>query len=161
MVGACDKNGYFYAFRTSDVAAGPVWKRKLGVGQGFNGNKACLSAAVWDGTRLIVGSPPTTITGVSYGGSVRALDPATGAVLWQTGLPNTVLGSPSENASGIVAAATYNPTSGAVNGTYLLDASTGTILKTIPNDAEFGQPVFADNYLLLATHTQGLQVYSP
>jgi hypothetical protein len=62
----------------------------------------------------------------------------------------------------VIAAATYNPTTGAVNATYLMNASDGTILATLQTgDSQFPQPVFAGNYLLLATHTKGLQVWSP
>jgi polyvinyl alcohol dehydrogenase (cytochrome) len=162
MVGACDKNGFFYAFRATNVSAGYVWRTKIGKGQGFNGNKACLDAAVWDGSHLFVGGPSTTINGVAYGGSMAELNPSTGAVLWRRGLPSNVLGSPSANGSGVIAAATYNPSTGAVNATYLMNASDGTILATLQTgDSQFPQPVFAGNYLLLATHTKGLQVWSP
>jgi hypothetical protein len=43
-----------------------------------------------------------------------------------------------------------------------MNASDGTILATLQTgDSQFPQPVFAGNYLLLATHTKGLQVWSP
>ena len=47
---------------------------------------ACSAAAIWDGTYLYMAGDPTTINGVSYRGSVRRIDPATGAFLWQRGL---------------------------------------------------------------------------
>jgi polyvinyl alcohol dehydrogenase (cytochrome) len=162
MVGACDKNGFFYAFRATNVAAGYVWRTQIGQGQGFSGTKACLDAAIWDGSHLFVGGPATTINGVAYGGSIAMLDPATGSVLWRTGLPSNVLGSPSANASGVIAAATYNPTTGATNATSLLDATNGNILATLQTgDSQFPQPVFAGTLLLLATQTKGLQIWSP
>jgi polyvinyl alcohol dehydrogenase (cytochrome) len=162
MVGACDKNGFFYAFRATNVAAGYVWRTKIGIGQGINAAKACLDAAVWDGSHLFVGGPTTTINGVTYKGSIAQLDPATGSVLWRTGLPSNVLGSPSADGSGVIAAATYNPTTGATNATYLLNATNGNILATLQTgDSEFPQPVFAGTFLLLATHTKGLEIWSP
>ena len=161
MVGACNKNGVFYAFRAQNVAAGPVWQRKVGTARSINGRDSCLAAAIWDGARLIVPSNQTKIGATTYNGSLRGLVPATGAVVWERGLPSNVLGTPSENASGVIAAATYDLTGGTV-ATYLLNAATGSILATIPTGtSEFAQPVFAGQNLLLATLNQGLKVYRP
>ncbi|HEX9065792.1 MAG TPA: PQQ-binding-like beta-propeller repeat protein [Streptosporangiaceae bacterium] len=161
MIGICNKNGYFYAFRQGDLAAGPVWGTS--VTEPYpGGSEECVSAAVFDGTRLIVGGgAPTTINGTSYMGSVQALDPATGNPIWQTGLPGIVVGTPTENGSGVVAAATLQSSTG-TNGVYLLDAATGTVLKFIPTPKSFlyGQPIFAQNDLLIGTGTaEGLTAY--
>ena len=63
---------------------------------------------VWDagGRRLFAASNGTTIGGASYPGSLRRVDPATGAYVWQLGLPCTVLGSPSGDAGGVIAVVT-------------------------------------------------------
>jgi outer membrane protein assembly factor BamB len=153
MIGACNKNGIFYAFRATAVHAGPVWQHVMGAaaGSGPAGGGQCDSAAIWDGHQLIVGGgSPVTIGGTSFDGSVQALDPSTGQPIWQTGLPGFVIGTPSEDGAGVVAAPVYFASNGQ-SGVYLLNASTGAILKfisTAPVGA-FAQPVFDGNDLLV------------
>jgi PQQ-like domain len=79
---------------------------------------------------------PTTINGVAYRGSIQRLDPSTGATLWETGLPNSVLGRPTMNDGGVIAVGTYDFTS-TPNAVCLVDASTGAILRTLT--VYFGQ----------------------
>jgi outer membrane protein assembly factor BamB len=119
----------------------------------------CLAAAIWDGSSLYVGGNATTIDGVKYQGSMRKLNPTTGASVWEQGLPGNVLGSPALNGSGVLAAATY--ANGIQNGTYLMRASDGSTLRFIQNVKEFSQPVFADQFLLLANQGGTLNVYRP
>ena len=161
MVGICNKNGSYYAFRQDDLHAGPVWQTTITVPYP-GGSEECVAAAIWDGTRLIEGGgAPTTINGTSYMGSVQALDPATGTPIWQTGLPGIVVGSPTEDGSGVVAAATLQSSTG-TNGVYLLSAATGAILDFIPTPKSFlfGQPIFAQQDLLVGTGSaEGLTAY--
>jgi outer membrane protein assembly factor BamB len=156
MVGACNKNGFLYAMNASSLSPGPVWAFKVGAGTA-SGSQSCLGATIWDGTALYQPGNATTINGTSYAGSVRELDPNTGLPIWQTGLPGIVLGSPSKDAAGVIAAATYGPTS--TTGTYLINAANGSILRFISLGKEFAEPVFADNYLFLATHSGILSAY--
>jgi len=162
MVGACNKNGVFYALRSYHLAAGPEWSYLVGSPPSTDGT-ICLAAAVSDGTHLFVAGNTTTIQATSYPGSVRELDPATGAVVWARGLPDgPIYGTPSLDGAGVLAAASYNTASGATNSVSLLDASSGTVLAryTLPA-ATFAQPVFADGYLLLASSKGGLTAYGP
>jgi polyvinyl alcohol dehydrogenase (cytochrome) len=162
MVGACNKNGRYYAFRQQNLAAGPVWQIQAAAGSS-GGSTACLTSAIWDGHRLFLAATKTTIGGTQYAGSVRRLDPATGAVLWARGLGKAILGSPTLNGSGVLAAGSY--ALGAANVVYLLNSATGQVLTSIPvgNHTVFGQPVFADGYLLIptASASTGLLVYRP
>jgi outer membrane protein assembly factor BamB len=158
MVGACNKNGFFYALNAHNISAGPVWSFQVGLGTG-NGVQSCLGATIWDGSFLYQPGNQTTINSISFFGSMRKMDPSTGTPVWQTGLNGIVLGSPSLNASGVIAAATYGPTT--VSGTYLINASTGAILRFIQVGKEFSQPVFADGLLLLATQGGGINAYGP
>ena len=161
MAGICNKNGTYYAFRQDDLAAGPVWQDTITVPYP-GGAQECDAAAIWDGTNLIEGGgAPTTIGGTTYQGSVQSLDPATGAPVWQTGLPGTIVGSPTEDGAGIVAAQTYQSSTGQL-GVYLLSAVTGAILGFIPTPHSrlFGQPVFAQNDLLIGgSPSIGLTAY--
>jgi outer membrane protein assembly factor BamB len=149
MVGACNKNGTYYAFQADDLAAGPVWQDALGAGS--TSPPICAAAGVYDGTNLYLSGPPTTIGGTSYGGSVEAVNPATGAVLWQTGLGGTPIGTPSLDGGGVLAVETFSTA-----GDYLLNASTGAILSHLATGVEWGQPVYADKYLLIPTQGKGL-----
>jgi outer membrane protein assembly factor BamB len=158
LIGACNKNGKFYALNMAKLAKGPVWSFQ--VSKTPSGSALCLAAAVWDGSRLFVAGNQTTIRRVAYKGSVRRLSPATGKPIWETGLPAQVIGTPTLNASGVLAAATWDFSA---NAAYLLNAATGAILATIStsNSMVFAQPVFADNFLLIATQDQGLRAYRP
>lgn len=152
MVGACNKNGIFYALKQGDLAAGPVWQ--FDIGSPAAEPPECLAAAVWDGSRLFVAGNQTVIGGTTYQGSAAALDPATGAPAWQTGLPGPVVGSPTLDGGGVLAVPTYN-----ASGVYLLNAATGAILANLATGPVFGQPVFADNMMLVPTKLNGLWAY--
>lgn len=161
MLGVCNKNGTYYALQQDNLAAGPVWQDTITVPYP-GGAKECVAAAIWNGTDLIEGGgAATTINGTTFDGSVQALDPATGTVIWQTGLNGTIVGSPTEDGGGVVAAQTYQSSTNQM-GVYLLNASTGAILAFIPTPHShlFGQPVFAQQDLLIgAGPSLGLTAY--
>lgn len=159
MVGACNKNGIFYALRAANLSAGPVWRMRIGDPY-RKGPGQCDAASLSDGTHLYLASNGTTINGTAYDGSVRAVNPATGAILWQRGLTGSIIGTPGMDGSGVIAAASYGSTTGQ-NGVFLISASTGKLLKTIPyyKASTFGQPVFADGYLIVASTGQALHAY--
>ena len=164
MVGACDKNGIYYAFRQDDLHDGPVWQQRIAVayGTGSTPGGQCDAAAIWDGTNLIeAGGNATVIGGVTYQGSVQSLDPATGTPIWQTGLPGEVVGSPTEDGAGVVAAQVFQSKTGKL-GVYLLSAASGAVLGYINTNPSpvFSQPVFAGNDLLVAgDYSLGLRAY--
>ena len=161
LVGACNKDGIFYAFASGDLSS-PVWSSTVGVATS-DGGSSCLAGGIWDGSRLYLAGNDTTIGGTAFQGAIRQVDPATGAPVWERGLSANVLGAPSENGAGVIAAATFDYIpSGLTNQTYLLDSDTGAVLATInnANATEFGQPVFADQYLFLTT-TDSIFAYTP
>jgi len=147
MVGACNKNGVFYALRQARLSHGPVWSTTVSEGE-------CLAAAVWDSHHLFVSGSSTIIDGTAYAGSVSELDPTDGSRLWQIGLPAPVIGTPTMDGAGVLAAPTYG------DGVYLLDSTDGSILGHIsPGTHCFAQPVFADGYLFVAPVDGGLTAY--
>jgi polyvinyl alcohol dehydrogenase (cytochrome) len=156
LVGACDKNGMYYALRRDNLSAGPVWAARMG--QAGSNPNSCIGGSAYDGQYLYQGSNNTTIGGVSYAGSIRALDPSTGHPVWEVGLPNVVINTPTVNGSGVLAVGTYQ-TGSTTNATYLVRASDGAILKTVSSGIVFGQAVFADNYWLIPTVSKGLWAY--
>lgn len=77
MVGLENKNGIFYAFTRASIASGPVWSIKIATSRGSQ------SSAAWNGNTLYVGGHGVTLNGTSCPGSVAALNPNTGAIIWQ------------------------------------------------------------------------------
>jgi len=156
MVGACNKNGVFYAFRQADLSA-PAWTQRLGVSEPSPG-LFCGGSAAYDGTKLYVGAnqPPNKPSS----GSGYRLDPTTGRVDWYTGLGNgPVLGSPSVDGSGVLAIPTFNQAA-STGAVYLVDKSNGTILKKLSFAGPiFAQPVFEEGRLLVAGPS--LQAFTP
>ncbi len=94
LVAAINKNGILYAFSRGDLGAGPVWQVRIAEGGGCpNCGDGSASNGAFDGQRLYFAGGRTTIAGKAYKGSVRAIDPATGAIVWELGLPAEVLGA--------------------------------------------------------------------
>jgi outer membrane protein assembly factor BamB len=152
MVGACNKNGVYYALNQDHMDAGPVWQSAITIPYP-GAAEECDSAAIWNGTSLIIGGgAPTKIDKTNYLGSVQALNPATGKPLWQTGIPGFVIGTPAEDGAGVVAAQVYEAATSADFGIYLLNASNGDIIGriSVPNTLIFAQPVFQGNDLIVA-----------
>jgi polyvinyl alcohol dehydrogenase (cytochrome) len=96
MVGAMNKNGYYYAFRQDNLAAGPVWTTYFATP-----GDACvecdgtfLAPSAWDGSHLFVGGGRGVInSNQTCDGSLSELDPSTGAPIWQDCLPEAVYGA--------------------------------------------------------------------
>src|SRR4029453_13210315 len=85
MVGLVNKNGYFYAFDRTNIPAGPGWKRQVAVGGACpRCDQGTISTAAWDGYLLYVGGGETDAAHGAHGkGSVRALNPSSGATIWE------------------------------------------------------------------------------
>ena len=162
-VGACNKNGLYYALVASPLGSSPLWTDTIAAPAGTIGS--CFASAIWDGPAgaLYIGGGATTIGATSYGGSIRQVNPATGAYLWQAGLPCTVVGTPTLDNAGVLAVGTYRCIAPNTAGAYLINASTGAILTTLPvgSTRVFSQPVFAQHALLVATETDGLYDFAP
>ena len=158
MVGACAKNGVFYALKQADLSS-PVWSLQLGIPPAKGSLAFCGGSAVFDGTSLYVGADAQTTT--SAPGSMYRLNPADGQVLWYTPLDTAaVVGSPSLDGAGLLAVPTFNTKAGGTSAVYLIDKTDGSIKQTINyNGPVFAQPVFANGELLIAG--PNLQAYTP
>ena len=163
-VGACNKNGVFYALIADPLGSSPLWMDQLGAAAGQGGS--CLASAVWDGPggALYASGDATTINTTTYGGGVRQVNPATGSPIWERGLPCAVMGTPSLDAGGVLAVGTRSGCQPSTSkpGAYLLDAATGAILATLPvgKNPVYAQPVFGGPYLYVATETGGLYAFA-
>ena len=157
LVGACNKNGIYYALRRSSMKV--VWTRRIGASSTGKVLAQCQSAAAFDGRFLYMAGPAATIKGKVYRGSVERINPATGAIGWHTGLPEGVLTSPAINASGVIGVGTYDNGT-APNATYLVNAANGALLKTLDHGDDFPQSAFADGWVYTAGAT-GLYAWGP
>jgi len=158
LVGACNKNGIFYALHLPSMTL--AWERRVATSPGTTPRPTCIAASAYDGKHLYVAAQATVIGGTTFQGSVRQLDPATGRVLWQTGLPNGVLGTPSLDGAGVLAVGTYGATA-TPNAVYLLNARTGHILgRLMTGGNDFAQSTFAGGWLFTANDT-GVYAWGP
>ena len=83
LVGAMNKNGIYYTFVRDNLSSGPVWEATISTKPGGQPNDAPVA---WDGSTLYVGGSDPTISGTvcsQKGAGLLALNPATGAFLWQ------------------------------------------------------------------------------
>ena len=144
-VGACNKNGLYYAVNQLTMTL--AWKTRIGAGTG-----GCLAAAAYNGKHLYIGGPAATIDGKYYRGSVQERDPSDGLLQWATGLPNAVLGSASLDGSGVVAVGTYDK-SKTPDATYLINATTGKVIRALIEGTDFAQSAFAGGRLFTANST--------
>ena len=142
-VGACDKNGIFYAVnqRTMKLA----WSARIAAPLG--GTPECLAAPVYNGRDLFFGGQRLTIGLMTYRGSVQERLAATGRLIWETGLPGGVIGSLALDGGGVLTAGTYLPRP---SGIYLLNAHTGAVIDELTAGMTFAQSVFAGNRIFTA-----------
>ncbi len=94
LVEGTNKNGFTYAFDRAHIGAGPIWEKQTSLGGTC---PACgdgsVSSAVFANGVLFIAGGKTTINGVGYLGSVRAIDTTTGNYVWEHGDPNAVIGA--------------------------------------------------------------------
>jgi outer membrane protein assembly factor BamB len=122
LVGAGQKDGGYYVFDRNDIESGPVWIAGIArSGEVPQNGDGTLSTAAFDGKRVYVGGgvPPDNADETVLG-SVCAVDPSDGKVLWRHTLSGPVI-APVAYANGLVFA---------VGGDSLvaLDAETGSVL---------------------------------
>jgi outer membrane protein assembly factor BamB len=142
MVAAANKNGIVYAFLRSNLAAGPVWSQRIAIGGDCAiCDEATNSSLAFGDGRIYSAGGKTTVAGVSRIGSIRALDPATGAIIWEIGVDHAVVPSSAYD-NGFVM-------SGVGPQLLVLDAASGAILysqttgpETYASPSESGGKIF-------------------
>jgi outer membrane protein assembly factor BamB len=128
MVGSINKNGVFYAFQRDAISSGPVWQTRIATG-GENPTTGTgdIAPAAWDGTKLYVGGDGTS----SCAGTVNALNPSTGAFIWQHCFAEgPVLGAVTVTSGGVVAV-------GEGNAIQVVSAANGASLFTFTGTGPF------------------------
>ena len=152
-VGACNKNGIFYVLDRDSMKLA-WWKR---VATDADGGGACLATPAYNGTDLFLASSSTMIGKKRFRGSVEERRPSSGALIWRTGMQGGVIGSPTLDGGGVLAAGTY---SSAPAGVYLINAATGKIMHKLTEGMAFGESVFAGGELFTADST-GVSAWAP
>jgi outer membrane protein assembly factor BamB len=157
LVGACNKDGDFYALQQSTLAL--AWQQQIG-DYYTGGNEAeCNGSPAYNGKDLFFAGTAVTIRGKAYRGSVQERSASTGGLVWENGLTEGVTGSPTLDGARVLAVGTYDAGS-AKEETYLVNASTGRILRRLVSGLDFAQSVFADGWLFSANAT-GLYAWAP
>ncbi len=140
LVGVINKNGIFYAFERDALDSGPVWSTQIAIGGGDpTVGQGDVASASFDGTTLYVGGDATN----SCSGSLNALNPSTGAFIWQHCFTNGgyVLGGVTSASGGVVAV-------GEGTNIVVVSAATGASLFTYAGKGIFwGPPSIADGTL--------------
>ncbi|MBA2285713.1 MAG: PQQ-binding-like beta-propeller repeat protein [Ktedonobacteraceae bacterium] len=132
LVAAINKNGYIYVFNRNHIGDGPVWKQLIDkAGMCPVCEESSVSSNTIGGGLLYVAAGNTTIDGVTYRGSVEALDPNTGKFVWRHGETGPVIGSLLYTNGLVVAAAGPN--------VEVLDAKTGKRLFAYRT----GKPIYS------------------
>jgi hypothetical protein len=74
-----------------------------------------------------------------------------------------VRGTPSLDQAGVLGVGTYTCTAPSTPGAYLINAATGSVLVKLPTGSSkvFGQLVFDQGVLLVATESNGLYEFAP
>jgi outer membrane protein assembly factor BamB len=164
LLAACNKDGSLRAWRQADLAAGPIWTDVLGATASPT-NGECISSPAYDANagRLFMAANQTTIGGVLVHGSVRAINPSTGAFIWERAMPCGDVGSVTDNGA-IIAVPMFTCPTGTVPSIQLVQASNGASVGSIPiadKARVFAQPVFAEGELLVADEGGTLTAYRP
>jgi outer membrane protein assembly factor BamB/regulation of enolase protein 1 (concanavalin A-like superfamily) len=150
MLETTNKNGYTYAFNRTNLAAGPLWRDQIALGNdcAVCGYSTVSSAAIANGVVYQAGGV-TTINGTGYGGSVQALNATTGAVIWQHAEAGPVIGAVTYMNGMVIA--------GAGSGVELLDASNGRRLYSYDTVAGwiYAAPAVA-NGVIITGNTAGV-----
>ena len=118
LLSVSNKNGILYTFNRNNLAAGPIWQRAIAIGGTCpTCGDGILPSAIFANNVLYAAGGHTT-TGSQ--GSMSALDPGTGTVLWTRPTGSPVLGSPAyvNGMIALVQGSTFE----------VLDATTGTLL---------------------------------
>ncbi len=157
LVGAVDKNGYYYALDRAGTAMsnGPVWKAKIAEGgECPQCGQGSISSSAWNGKTLFVAGGKTTIKGMTCKGSLRALYPATGAFIWERCFADgPVMGSVTMVPG--VAAVVAGP------NLILVSSVTGKTLYTSQGSgiAFYGSPSISHGVLYVGSTTKHLYAY--
>lgn len=157
MVVAAAKDGNLWAVRRDDLSL--LWMTRLCAGGDTpQSGYGALSTPAFDGKYIYVGAGAVVDDDWDHRGSVYAINPADGSVVWKTILPGTVI-APVTLHNGIVYAAMACDLSSnykcSTGGLVALNSETGEVLWEDPTHSTmYGQPIIADG-VLYTTYLMG------
>ncbi len=127
------KDGTVFAFNETNLHNGPVWRTVIANGGDLEKGRGLAASGTFDGQHVLVAGQNLTVSGTTYRGSVWALDPATGHMVWRTFLTQTTFGAVTyENGAVILGTLDLSTYAGilwalnATNGNVLFSGATGT-----------------------------------
>ena len=154
LVGIINKNGLFYTLKRDALSSGPVWTTQIAIGGGNpTTGMGDIASAAFDGKTLYVGGDKTS----TCSGTLNALNPSTGAFLWQHCFTDGgfVMGGVTVSSGGVVAV-------GEGSHIAVLSASTGASLFTYTGVGPFwGPPSIADGVLYEGDMAGNLYALTP
>jgi outer membrane protein assembly factor BamB len=145
-VGASNKNGHYYAFDVTNIGKGPVWEISLAnPGSSPEQGQGSIVTAADDGRTLYVAGGNTTINGVAYPGSVRALNPDDGSAIWQDGAASGFVLGALATANGLLV-------DGAGPAIEVRNTSNGNILYSYTTGAQiYGGAAIANSWIYVGS----------
>src|SRR6478609_8894455 len=121
LLSAANKNGVIYTFNRNNLAGGPVWTRRIALGGDCpTCGDGSIASGVFANNVLYYAGGNNVANGHGSGGSISALDPATGNLMWTRQTEQAVIGAPAlvNGILGLVAGSTFEAVN-AANGTLL------------------------------------------
>ena len=92
MVGLINKNGYYYTFDRTNIAAGPLWQEQLAIpGNSPEAGKGSIASSAVNGSSLFIATGAATVNGKSCGGSLQSVNQSNGTINWRICLAAAVL----------------------------------------------------------------------
>jgi outer membrane protein assembly factor BamB len=138
MLASINKNGIDYGLNQDDLSAGPVWRQYIAVGGPCpTCDDGSVSSQAFGGGDLFAAGGRGAVNGVISTGTVRALNPATGAYIWQRAAPGDVIGALAyDNGMVLVAAGSIFEVLSAKTGARLYSYDTGSQIYAGPSVAD-------------------------
>jgi|GEM_PF-493741 polyvinyl alcohol dehydrogenase (cytochrome) len=149
LVGLINKNGIYYVFDRANISNGPLWQVQLGLPANAINPPQVVSSA-WDGSTLYMATANATVNGTSCLGTLEALNPANGAIIWRDCLSQGPVLGAMMAVPGLVAV-------GAGDTLLVVDATSGNTLFSYqdPNGQTFDGSVTIANGVLYIGDTGG------
>lgn len=132
LIGAVNKNGYFYTWDASNLGIGPLWRKIISVGgQCPTCGQGSVSSGAFANGAIYMAGGNTSIQNVGFQGGVRKISPDDGTFFWEHGSPGPVIPAIAYDNGMVI--------DGAGNYLEVLDSSTGKRLYNY----NLGSPLYA------------------
>ncbi len=116
LLSVANKNGIVYTFNRNNLTAGPIWTRTIAIGGDCpTCGDGSISSGVFANNVLYYAGGSNIAAGDGSGGSISALDPATGHLIWTRQTEQAVIGAPAlvNGILGVVEGSTFEAVSAA------------------------------------------------